>query len=155
MNSLKLIIISYVLLFNLFIIDCWNRSALIYNAPRRTLDQWKRHIMQIDSNGQFNGQWIFDAATLTAYKINGKDIYFGNDLNGNDIVSCLDKFFNDSIQLDNAINELKSKYPLQNKIQISIGVPYLNTEIRNLQLPGIDKSLDMSIFDDRLTAAKW
>lgn len=132
----------------------WQRSMLAYHSDSRSSDAWKRHLMRINTDGSFNGQWLFNAAILTSTHVNGKDIMY-DELNAGDLTELLDVTFADASALDSAASSLTSQFgPPPAKIQTAITFPWLNPNVHNLQLPGLP-ILDMANPSDRLTAASW
>lgn len=133
----------------------WQRSMLVYHDASRTDTAWQRHLMRVDGNGRFTGQWLFDAAILTASSINGKDLMYA-ELDGQDLKALLDQTFADAARLDEAAGELAARYgPPPAPIRISITVPWFNPGNHSLVLPGSSAALDLSDPVQRITATDW
>lgn len=83
--------------------------------------------MRVGEDGKFVGQWLFDHAILTTFKINGKDIAYGG-LDGPDLVSLLDNLSSDVRQVDKAIGELLVTFPRNGGqlFQLSLAMPYID-----------------------------
>ncbi len=132
----------------------WHRSMLVYHQDGRTADGWKRHLMRVAPDGAFTGQWLFDAAVLTAERFNGKDLMYGG-LTGADLTGLLDRTFADAARLDRAADELAARFGAPPKqIPVSITVPWFANS-GTLQLPGSTTTLDLSRPADRVAAADW
>ncbi len=133
----------------------WQRSMLVYHDAARDDAAWKRHLMRLGENGHFTGQWLFDAAILTASSINGKDLMYA-ELTGRDLAALLDQTFADAARLDHAAGELAAKYSAPPApIKISITVPWFNPHNHSLKLPGSSSTLDLGKLTDRIAATDW
>ncbi|OXA39740.1 hypothetical protein Fcan01_25516 [Folsomia candida] len=84
------------------------KSGQIGIRETRNVESWKRHFMRVGEDGKFVGQWLFDHAILTTFKINGKDIAYGG-LDGPDLSAAVNQSFE---------YELRGggQYPLENWI---------------------------------------
>jgi hypothetical protein len=133
----------------------WLRSTLVYHDAKRDDAAWQRHLMRVDENGRPTGQWLFDAAILTASSINGKDLMYA-ELTGQDLRDLLDQTFADAAKLDQAAGELAAKYgPPPAPVRVSITVPWFSPRNHSLALPGSSSPLDMGDPVQRITATDW
>jgi hypothetical protein len=103
----------------------WQRSMLVYHRADRDDNAWKRHLMRVSDTGEFTGQWLFDAAVLTARSINGKDLMTGG-LTTEDLDAVLDQTFADAARLDQAASALAGQFGAPAApIKVSITVPWI------------------------------
>lgn len=133
----------------------WHRSMLAYHDANRSAVQWQKHLMAVGASGAFTGQWLFDAAVLTAVDYNGKDLMYGG-FTGDELNGVLNDEFADAAALDAAATTLTATYGAPPApIQVSIGVPWLSPRTTSLTLPGTGTVLNLSVPAQRVQAADW
>ncbi|GGP89469.1 DUF4855 domain-containing protein [Streptomyces melanogenes] len=133
----------------------WKRSLLVYHDDSRTDAQWQKHLMRVGPNGGFSGQWLFDAAVITAVDYHGKDLMYGR-FTGDELAGILDTAFADAARLDSAAIALtKAHGAPPAPLQVSITLPWLDPGNHSLKLPGRSGTLDLGVQSQRVQAADW
>lgn len=133
----------------------WQRAVLVYLDPQRDLGGWERHLMRVDELGHFTGQWLFDSAIVTTQSVNGHSTSYGT-LDATDLEELLDDLFAAAGQLDHAASQLSAMYgPPAQRVGVTLMVPWLDPQQRELRLPGLAAPLDLSVPADRVTATGW
>jgi hypothetical protein len=131
----------------------WQRSMLVYHRPDRDDDAWKRHLMRVSDTGEFTGQWLFDAAVLTARTVNGKDLMTGG-LTNEDLDLVLDQAFADAARLDRAASALAGQFGKPAApIKVSITVPWIGPNDQPDRMAATNRYLDQ--IRSRAEAASW
>jgi hypothetical protein len=129
----------------------WRHAVLIYHSADRTELQWERHLMRVDAAGRFTGQWLFDAAIITAQDIDGQDIMTAS-LTGARLGDLLKQEFADAAALDRAAAALAARYgPPPAPIEVALALPWLSPGDVRLN----DVNFDTAVPALRTLAATW
>lgn len=133
----------------------WKRSLLVYHDEDRTDAQWQKHLMRVGPDGDFTGQWLFDAAVITAVDHHDKDLMYGR-FTGDELAQILDTAFADAARLDAAASALTADHGAPPApLQVSITLPWLDPGNHSLKLPGRSTTLDLGVQSQRVQAADW